>query len=230
MIGGTRLHTGAGQNNMRYLENIAHMPVRDLQGSKDDPNLVRNLRLAFEKLKQMNAVDAELIEFPELGHSFKLSAVNWGEFWGAARREPLPSRVVRMVAAKNPTERRAFWLEVLATTKQVQENFRIKVTPEEYKRWEKKGKHLLLIQEAEKHTGRVEASMIGTGRFKVKARYVRKVRILLTGKMFERGKPVEVTFNGRKRKATPLCSKRVLVPEFAERFDRTFLPVAKVDV
>jgi dienelactone hydrolase len=228
MIGGPRLNTSQGQNNLRYIENITTLPIRDLQGSKDDASMVRNLRLAFDKLKRLGAKDARLIEFPELGHSFRFGAVDWEEFFGGACRDPVPKRVVRLCA--NKSETRAFWVQVVSTDREVQENFRIKVKQKEYAEWEQKGVHLLLVREAERHTGRVEATMLGKGRFQVDARKVRKVRLLLTAAMFERGKPVEVTFNGRKRKHTAFPSKRVLLLEFAERFDRTFLPVAQVDV
>ena len=72
MIGGPRLNIGDGQNNLRYLENVVHLPIRDLQGSQDHPLLLFNLHLAFEKLDALKAADAKLIEFPERGHSFEM--------------------------------------------------------------------------------------------------------------------------------------------------------------
>jgi hypothetical protein len=39
-----------------------------------------------------------------------------------------------------------------------------------------------------------------------------------------------VTWNGRTRQRKLKASKRVLLQDFAERFDRTFLPVAKFKI
>ena len=72
MIGGPRLKRVQGQNNMRYIENLVGLPIRDLQGAHDDRFLVANIRMIFRRLKELKARDAKLIEFPELGHSFKL--------------------------------------------------------------------------------------------------------------------------------------------------------------
>ena len=39
MIGGPRITMQNGQNNLRYLDNVVHLPIRDLQGSGDHPLL-----------------------------------------------------------------------------------------------------------------------------------------------------------------------------------------------
>ena len=68
------------------------------------------------------------------------------------------------------------------------------------------------------------------GRFEVKTKHIRRVRLLLDATMFEPGKKVEAVFNGKNRRKKPLSNNRVLCLEFAERFDRTFLPIAYVDL
>jgi hypothetical protein len=203
------------------------MPIRDLQGSRDDPLLVRNLRIAFEKLEKLKAADAKLIEFPELGHSFRMDVVDWREFFGKARRVAVPKKVVRVFA--NKQENRAFWLEVVSADRTVMENFRLRLKESEMKSWEKKGLHFLFIAEAEKRSGRIEAEMLEPGRFQVKGRGVRKARLLLSEAMLS-GPKVEVVFNGRTRKIAVARSKAVLCVEFAERFDPGFLPVAEVQL
>ena len=52
-IGGPRLAIVHGQNNMRLLENLVPTPIRDLQGSKDDPVLVESLHVAFARTPVM---------------------------------------------------------------------------------------------------------------------------------------------------------------------------------
>jgi hypothetical protein len=76
MIGSPRFTLTEGQNNFRYIENVAQLPIRGLQGAQDDPALVWSVRHAFELLRGHAARDAELILFPELGHSFEMSAVD----------------------------------------------------------------------------------------------------------------------------------------------------------
>ena len=48
--------------------------------------------------------------------------------------------------------------------------------------------------------------------------------------MFDPDSRVEIRFNGRRYKRKAMPSKKVLLLEFAERFDRTFLPIAEVRV
>ena len=48
--------------------------------------------------------------------------------------------------------------------------------------------------------------------------------------MFDPAVPVKVTWNGRERTRRVDGSAKVLLEEFVERFDRTFLPVAEITV
>lgn len=228
MIGGPRIKRVQGQNNLRYIENIIHLPIRDLQGSKDDPYLVANLRLGFERLKELKAVDARLIEFPKLGHSYDINAVDWSKFFGDARRDPVPRRVIRMVATSRET--RAFWVDVLKTDKKrVQEIPQIAAT-RSYDSLDEMGKREFVARRIEKRTGRLEVEYQGKGKFFAKGRHVTSFRILLEPEMFDPKKPVLVRYKARQHRLRTAPSKAVLCREFADRFDRTFLPVAEVTV
>ena len=125
MIGGPRLSNSRGENTIRYLENVAHMPIRDLQGSRDDPHLLFNLRLAFQRLESFEAPDAKLIEFPELGHSYNHHAVDWRALLESSRREARPARVVRCAARDD--EARSAWVEITKFGKDVSEKFQLRV-------------------------------------------------------------------------------------------------------
>src|SRR5688572_13480385 len=72
VVGGPRMELGP-KNNLRYLENAAHLPIRDLQGSQDDKYLLDNLRLAVTRLQTLGNNDCKLIEFAALGHSADLA-------------------------------------------------------------------------------------------------------------------------------------------------------------
>ena len=70
----------------------------------------------------------------------------------------------------------------------------------------------------------------GPNRFDAKSTGVVKWRLLLERELIDVSKPVTVQWNGRTvtRPVTP--SKAVLLRDFAERFDRTRLPVVEVSL
>jgi dienelactone hydrolase len=223
-IGGPRVQLDNGQNNLRYLENVTHVPIRDLQGMQDDGVLIVNLRLAFERLKKLGAADAKLVEFADKGHTFDLAAVDWPPFF-AARRQPVPTSVVRLAA--QPGETRAAWAEILAFDESVTVNFAPQVDPALWKSLDQPHQHAWMLDRAVDKTARLRVDMKQRGHFVSEARGVRKFRLLLTADMIADGK-VEVRAFGKTvtRKVEPSAS--VLLREFVERFDRTFLPIAEV--
>ena len=228
MIGGPRINLTRGQNNLRYIENVAHLPIRDLQGSKDDKYLVANLRFAFQRLEALEARDAKLIEFPQLGHSYDMNAVDWSEFFTASVREPIPDRVVRMMATKRET--RAFWVHVAE-----KDRSRVKVVPRipasrKVQAMDINEKREYVANAVERRTARLEVERLAKGRFLARAKLVRSFKILLDPSMFEPGKPVLVKYKARQRRMVVRTSKTVLCRDFADRFDRTFLPVAELTV
>src|SRR5258706_8009415 len=228
MIGGPRFQLDHGQNNLRFLENVASLPIRDLQGAKDDPGLVANVRLAFARLDKLKAIDAKLLEFPELGHSFEFGAVDWVTFLGAARRNPVPERVVRVAARTD--EGRAFWVEITKLDKDVAEDVVPKVVASAWNGLGEDGRRKLLEEEVEKRTARLEVKMTGVGRFAATGEKVSAFRLLLTASMFDPTKPVQVLFGGKPVEKKVKADPRVLLEEVVERLDRTFLPIPSLDV
>ncbi|MHC4939320.1 MAG: carboxylesterase family protein [Planctomycetota bacterium] len=226
MIGGPRWLPQRGQNNLRFVENIAHLPIRDLQGEQDQKGLLLNLRYAFRKLELLRAKDAKLITFADLGHSFRMEAVDWPRFLKDAARNPVPPRVV--LCCTQP--RRAAWLEVLATKSKVREQFTPEVDGRRWPSLDAMGQRAYIDQLVAERTARIEAQWLGKGRFEVKSSNVKKFRLLLAPGMFDPEKPVVVTWNGRARRTKVRPDKRVLLADFADRFDRTFIPVAALRV
>ncbi|MHC5063527.1 MAG: carboxylesterase family protein [Planctomycetota bacterium] len=222
MIGGPRLALQQGQNNLRYLENISRLPIRDLQGSEDDPLLLLNLQLAFDELEAFGSDQAQLIEFPQLAHHFDFSTVDWIEFLGQSRRDPRPKHVIRVAARKG--EGRAFWFEALSYRREVREDFRIKVTADEWNRLDEAGQRKLMHRRALERSARAEASQTAPGRFQISSKGLRKFRLLLDANMLDAEGRIEVLVDGKILRRRPKPSKRVLLREFAERFDRSFLP------
>ena len=227
-IGGPRLSNVNAQNNLRYVENVAHMVIRDLQGAKDDPGLLFNLRLAFDRLEKLGADKARLIEFPELGHDFRMEKVDWRAVLSGAVRNPAPERVVRCAASLD--EVRAYWIEVTRLGKGIDEVFSLRVNAATWNALDADGQKREMQKQVDAHTARLEVEMTSPGRFEAKAEGVTGFRLLLASEQFEADEQLEVRFRGKKTKKRPRPSKRLLLTEFAERFDRTFLPVVEVEV
>ena len=225
MIGAPRLATQAGQNNLRYLENVVDLPIRDLQGAKDDARAVGNVRYAFERLKALGAKDAQLIEFPDRGHDFDFAAVDWAKFVGAVRRDPVPARVVLRAAVRG--EARSHWVEALEFDATVQEDPKI-AQPAGWDRMDEPARRKYVEAEAEKHTARLEVVRTAPGRFEARSTGVTRFRLLLPPDAIGEGGTVVVVWNGRAIKRTATASPATLLREFVERVDRSFLPVAEV--
>ena len=228
MIGGPRIALDRAENNIRYLENVVGLPIRDLQGSGDDPVMVHNLRLCFERLAEWKAPDARLIEFPELGHWYRHDAVDWLAFWSSCRRDPLPAEVVRSYA--RPDEGRAFWVEVLgADPEQVEETFVPEVKPSTWERLDRFGRLRYVQQQADERTARLEATR-GKTRVKLQGEHVTSARVLYSEQMLPPKRDALVQWNRKTVRRRVERDAEVLLLEFVERFDRTFLPVFEVTV
>ena len=228
MIGCPRFQIVRGQNNLRFLENLVNVPIRDLQGSKDDPGVLQNLHEAFARLTDLHALDAKLIEFPERGHDFEFGAVDWPKFFGAAQRDPMPQRVV--FTSANEDEARAFWVEIVQFTKDVVENPRLDVPAAEWAKLDAAGQRRFVQERIDRGTARIVATRTGKGRFTVEAKGVAKFRLLLASEMFDPATPVEVTFQGKVTKRKLALDPRLLATEYVERLDRSFLPVASIEL
>ena len=225
MIGGPRLMPWEN-NNLRYMENVAHLPIRDLQGSGDDPLLVKNLQMGFDRLAAAGAKDAKLILHPDLKHDFDPHAVDWAKFLGAAKRTSPPLRVVRRSAKAE--EGRAAWAEITRLAAGAAEKFRPDIEARKWDAMKDDEKREWAAAEADKRTARLEVTLDAPGRFTATTTLVQRFRLLLSRDLFVAGASVEVTVNGKSAKYAVTPSKLVLLHEFVERFDRTFLPVAEV--
>lgn len=228
MIGSPRVQPRQGQNNIRYLRNVLDLPIRDLQGVGDDPGMIFNLKFVFERLEELGAEDAQLYLQEGLGHSFRFGEVDWLSFFKESKRNPIPTKLHRAVA--RPGEGRSYWVEVLETKKPVLEDFEVPMSA----RWRKADseEQRVIIQEvADSKTGHVDVELTGPLRYEVKAsKGIAELRLLIPQRAFIEGKYLEVKYNGKRIRRKPVASKEVLLLEFAERFDRRFLPVAEISV
>ncbi|MGE3175199.1 MAG: PHB depolymerase family esterase [Planctomycetota bacterium] len=225
-IGGPRLQIGA-QCNLRYLENAVHVPIRDLQGSQDDPLLLANLRLCFARLAAAGGADQELIEFEDRGHGFDLAAVDWAEFL-QVRRDPERARVVRMAARAD--EARSAWLEITGFGKSVEEEFTLRVGQRRWERLDEDGQRELVLDEALRRTARAVATRTEPGRFTLDVRGAVHARLWLSEALLGDATEIVAKWGNRTVRRPVERSAAVLLADFVERFDRRFLPVAAATV
>lgn len=228
MIGGPRLSNAHGDNNLRFLENAVRTPIRDLQGADDDPLLVANLRMAFDRLAEWKAADARLLVQPGMGHAFDLGAVDWPAWFGGIRRDPSPEVVVRR--AVTPSEGRAAWAEIVAVGKGATAEIRPAVDAHRWSMLSEAEKRRTFLDWSEKVTARLEVRRTAPGVFAADAKDVTSFRLLLAEGTFDPAQPVTVSFRGRETKVPVRRDPGVLLADFVERFDRTYLPVAEVVV
>jgi dienelactone hydrolase len=226
VVGGPRLQIGE-PNNLRYLENAAHLPIRDLQGAQDDPLLLANLELAFARLKKAGAADAQLRLFPDRGHDADLDAVDWVAFF-AARRTPKPERVVRLAA--DPAEVRAAWVEIAAFDRKVAVEVAPQVDARQWERLDDAARRALLCDKLLQHTARLAVADQGRGRFVAEGTGVRSFALWLEAEQLGADGSIEVRSQSRTVKKKAIPDAAVLLGDFVERFDRTRLPVARVAV
>jgi len=224
-IGGPRMQVE--QNNLRYLENIAALAIRDLQGSKDDALLLQNLHLAFARLAELKAPDAKLIEFAALGHAFELEAVDWRDYF-TRRRNPVPAVVTRLAA--EPGETRSAWAEILAFEASVALAPKLEVDPGAWDRLDDTGRRAFVLDKLVERSARLQAKLIQPGSIVLTARGVARCRLLLTEAMLGPGGALELQWAGKPVRRKVTAQTAVLLREFVERFDRTFLPIGEVQL
>jgi hypothetical protein len=91
-------------------------------------------------------------------------------------------------------------------------------------------RRLFLLQEADARTARLEVRRAAPGRFEAVTDGVVSLRLYLAPEHLPDDGRLEVVLDGRTKRLRARPSAQVLLLEFVERFDRTFLPVAEVDV
>jgi len=91
----------------RYLPNLRHVPIFDMQGAKDQPGLVENVRDAVRLLRGWK-YDVRYDEDAESGHYYP---VDWEVVreWVKGRRRPVDPKTVTLVTSRNDRAR-AYWI------------------------------------------------------------------------------------------------------------------------
>lgn len=221
-IGGPRLDTTNGINNLRLVENLVHMKLRDLQGVGDDPGLIFNLKLAFAALKKAKAKDAKLYLQRGHGHSFDPKVVHWRKFF-AARREDLPAKIV--FRAVNLEQGRCHWLRFTRYDKdKVRDAYRPRAKLSVWKKLNNDGRKKWVAAHAEKRTARIVARLEGKKSERTivveSLRGVRGLEALVSRALLPEGHTLFVKRGGKgRRKLEVRPDLELWLEELAERVD-----------
>lgn len=232
LIGGPRLDPTGGINNLRLVENLVHLKVRDLQGVGDDPGLIFNLKLAFRELDKYAARDAKLFLQKGHGHSYDPSAVDWNEFY-ATRRDDLPSEIV--FRSVNLEQSRCHWLRITKfDNKIVKDAYRPRAKQSTWNSLDNNGRKKWVAADAEKRTARVRAKLEGDAKNRTilieAIRGVRQLEALLPRALWpldRDGRELFVKRGSTRRKLAPQEDLETWLEDIAERVDPTTAAVAR---
>ena len=120
--------------------------------------------------------------------------------------------------------------ETLPTEPRIQEEFVPQVEAAKWNAMDEDRRKEYVAALVEHGTARLEIHLRAPGVFEAKTFRVKRFRILLTPEMIGPDGQVTVTWNGKVVTKRPPRSRQVLAAEFAEHFDRSFLPVAEMMV
>ncbi|MBL8898781.1 MAG: hypothetical protein JNM84_14175 [Planctomycetes bacterium] len=228
--GSPRLGNAEHDRNLIFLESLAGTPLRSLHWGPQEPLQAGNVRRALAGLQRYGARRAQRLEFADQDAALQGDHDEL-ERWFAQRRE-VPQRLVRIPeTCWFPPQAdcgRLHWLDILRVDPQWKTRPTLPTT-------QARGSDVELLRDRLDRTLREQQPRLsiqnrGDGRYDVEDRYIHGFRLLLTPAMVGRDGHVEVRWRGHvlRKAATP--SSAVLLSEFLERFDRSFLPTAEVVV
>jgi len=226
-IGAPTFIVSEGRNNLRLVDNLRDLPLRQLQGMQDDPRLIRNLKLSFDRLHALGAKDAQMVEFEDLGHSYRLEGVDWEQFL-TARRTAVPERQLHLTASLE-VPRHGLIRVARFVRGEVSEVFPIEVDPQSWEGWDHGQRADFIQQKADEMTARVELTR-GPGKVELNVQGVSRMTLWITTAMVGADGWLEVLGGKKARRIKPKPNKRTLLLDFVERFDRQFLPLAELTV
>ncbi|MHC4470305.1 MAG: carboxylesterase family protein [Planctomycetota bacterium] len=211
----------------RFLPNLLHVPVFDMQGAKDDPIAVEHVRDAVKLLRGWK-YDVRYDEDEKSGHFYP---VDWEEVWSFLkdrRRPTYPKRVIRV--ATHDDRSRAYWLRLanlptrkFEKPKPARRDPRRAYTRDELKK--------LVRENYAKYAARVEAKVSRANEIRLTANRAPKVVLLLHDDLVDLDEKVTILVNGRvRRKAKVTRSLETLLGLAKETGERERLFHAAVEV
>ncbi|MFT5289237.1 MAG: putative esterase [Planctomycetota bacterium] len=225
--GGPRFALERGTNNIRFFENLRGLPLRAMLGALDSPGMIWNAQELIRRTRKAKVESAELLLIENLGHELEPQRLDdWASWFRSSVRDPLPSTVVR--SSVRGDEVRRMWLEVGDFSSSVEEVFQPTLRVKRGESPDQEALRTSLISQAIKRTARVEAKLLEPGRLRFDSVGARSVRLLIPRQWIPAKGKLKVRDGNRQKTFEVEESAQVLLEEFVERFDRTFLPVAEL--
>ncbi len=226
--GAPRLGNALRECNLAFVESAWQLPIRIVRWGAVESLQDANLRRAVELLRGFGSTDVSQLEAANEAEALSGSASGWAEF--VAQRRRVPDRVVRYAdqAWMPPLADwgRLHWLEIVRTDA-VAIDWPPKVTAPRGK-LDAQAVRNAIDAHVRDHLPRLQVHRQRPGRFEVQDRAIAAFRLLVTDAMLGPDGSLVATWRGHTLTKTAAPSARVLLAEFAERFDRTFLPTAEV--
>ena len=228
--GGPRINPVAGTNNMRFLDNLTDTPLRAMVGSEELPGLQRSLKMFIERAAARDIESLDLVTIPGRGHLFDpTTGRGWPEWFESKAREPWPKTVVRQAARKDETSNS--WITIESFHRDVKEEPRLVLrTKPGDPPLDERTKWIKVLDLMEESTARVKAEFLGEGRFRLTSERATTASLLLQRGWTDAKGKIRVEQGTKSRTYAAKPSAKVLLEVFVERFDRTFLPVARAKV
>lgn len=217
LAGGLRLTWGQDQNNFRFLENLAAMPLFALIGRQDDPMLVWNVEEAGRRLAAWGAPLVLEIR-ADAGHLLAPAPGAIGAWLEKLRRPAAPARVVLLGTA--PCSRA--WAGIVRLEAGYQRPFKPAFQAAQWNAWDKDTQRRKIADAAIAATARLELRIAGPGRIEGEARGVRQLALRAgpDQPLADAKGAVELVLAGRKPSTRRLApSRRTLLEEWARRPD-----------
>jgi hypothetical protein len=229
LIGGPRLTTRMGQNNLRLLDNLLDIPILDLQGLKDNPGLLWNLRYAFAYFQKKKAKNKQFLTFPLLGHSYDISKASWGPFFSSPPRNPHPKHI--FFRCSNVAHSRSFWFKATKLdSKKVQDSVGVAISPSKWKQMTLEAKRNLFAKKALERTAKIDAEwkrVKGNPVFRIHSRGVLAFELLLPKELLPKHPKhrILVRWNSSRRRIQGIPDAKRFLLDWLKRLDIQTAPI-----
>lgn len=184
--------------NLGYVANLGKLPLFQVLGAKDQPQLVENVRAAVAQLKEAGA-EVDYREHADRDHGVGYEDDRDFAKWVLARkRELFPKAIVH--AFPKPAQGRAYWVEATKVAPGALDPFSkapavnlkpgTKPTDAEIR--------ALYVEKLKEGLARFEAKVEGN-RIDITTQKVTELVVYLSDRLVDLSKPVEIWINGRKK-------------------------------
>lgn len=227
MAGAPRVGPEVRGNNMRFLANLSGVRVHALAGSRDHPLLVWSMEHAREALAGagIDGVEIEVIE--GAGHSFDgFAQRNWSEWFAGAVRDPWANELTLRAAHVDAASRS--WARITSLGRDVSDHFEPSIRVRRGQQPTQEEIRAEVIAQVDERTATLHATRDAEGTIRLRLDGARKGELLVRRDWIDEEGRLRVRAGNRSRRRRVEPSVEVLLEEFVESFDRTFLPVARV--